>query len=258
MKKNFTSLIVTLCCLIVPVSAEFKLLPPGSDAPTFSLPTLSGERLSLRVYCGDTLLKPHINNVRQTVILSFWATYCAPCLKEMPELIRFIQQHQNDSVKVFCISIDKEGTAVVAPFVADKGYTIPVLLDPYRKTAERYGVSSLPALFVIDPNGKIRFSSIGYNEKDPLDLKLDKILADIKTGKTMQYSINAGDAVAVQTDSVPVSVPKYNARARWEAIMKVEGGTPVSDVAQSLKITVEELSSWRADLKKAAITLWGE
>ena len=252
-KVKSVLLSIALFCVSL-MAEESKLLPAGSAAPTFSLPSLDGDRVSLRVFCGDTLLKPHINNVRHIVVLSFWATYCIPCQKEIPELIKFAEKHRNDSIKVFCVSIDKEGASIVSPFVKEKGYDIPVLLDPYQKTAERYGVKSLPALFVIDQFGKICYAASGYNESESLDEKLEQIISDIRKGHNVEAAV-AGESVAVQN---VVKEKKIPAKARWDAVVKVECGVPVNNVAENLGVTPEEIRSWYADLKNAAISLWPE
>jgi peroxiredoxin len=252
---------------------ESKLLAPGTPAPSFSLPTLSGDRMSLSIYCGETLSKPFFNKVRHTMILSFWATYCKPCQKEMPELISFADKHKTDNVVVLCVSIDKEGAAVVEPFVKEKNYTVQVLLDPYTKTAERYGVKSLPALFVIDTLGVIRYSSLGYDEKNPLEPKLESIIKSIRTGTKIKVADATGSFVPIQ-DTVAASAPSaapsaaaateakkappaLSAKQKWNAIARVECGEQVEKVAAGIGVSPAELRQWYTDLKKAALSLWG-
>jgi len=186
MRSRHQAFLLILCCVLAAFSApadstvKDSLLQPGTRAPSFSLITFDGTRTALYEVCGDTLLKPYSNKIRHTVIISFWATYCAPCQKEIPELQKFMAAHTTDSVKAFCISIDKEGSAIVEPFVKKMGYTIPILLDQYKKVAARYGVSHLPALFVVDTHGIIRYSSSGYDGKTGLKDKLENILHSIK------------------------------------------------------------------------------
>lgn len=246
---------------------ESKLLAPGTPAPSFSLPTVSGDRVSLSIYCGETLSKPFFNKVRHTMILSFWATYCKPCQKEIPELISFADKHKADNVVVLCVSIDKEGSTVVEPFVKEKNYTVQVLLDPYTKTAERYGVKSLPALFVIDTMGVIRYSSLGYDDKNPLEPKLESILKAIRTGAKIKISDAAGSFVPIQDSTAspahPAGAetkkapPALSAKQRWNAIARVECGEQVDKVAASIGVSASEIHQWYADLKKAALSLWG-
>jgi cytochrome c biogenesis protein CcmG, thiol:disulfide interchange protein DsbE len=246
---------------------ESKLLAPGTPAPSFSLPTLAGDRMSLSIYCGETLSKPFFNKVRHTVILSFWATYCKPCQKEMPELISFADKHKTDNVAVLCVSIDKEGAAIVEPFVKEKNYTVQVLLDPYTKTAERYGVKSLPALFVIDTLGIIRYTSLGYDEKNPLEPKLESIVKAIRTGAKIKIPDATGSFVPIQEEASPAAPaagaeakkasPALSAKQKWNAIARVECGEQVEKVAAAIGVSPAELHQWYADLKKAALSLWG-
>lgn len=256
MKTGILALSIFLVCF-QSVTANAGLLPPGSAAPTFSLPALNGDRVSLRVYCGDTLLKPHINSVRQIVVLNFWATYCKPCQKEIPELMRFSEKHKDDSVKVFCISIDKEGASLVSPFIKEKGYTVPVLLDPYMKTAQRYGVEALPALFVIDPYGKIAFSAVGYDSLEQLDIKLERIVSEVRQGKKVEAGYS-GETVEIEGESSPGKSKAITPKTRWDAIVKVECGVPLDSVASGLGVSAEQVRSWYEELKKAAISLWSD
>jgi cytochrome c biogenesis protein CcmG, thiol:disulfide interchange protein DsbE len=269
-------LFIVVCAAVLGFSAfsqnadEGKLLPAGTAAPSFSLPSLSGDRVSLSTYCGETLSKPYVNKIRQTVILSFWATYCKPCQKEIPELQVFAEKHKKDNVLVLCVSIDKEGSAIVEPFVKEKNYTVQVLLDPYTKTSERYGVKSLPALFVIDTMGIVRFSSRGYDEKNPLGPKLEKILKAVKEGGKIAVSADEGGAfVPVQTADAAKSqeakagsgegakaLQKLTPKQRWNAIARVECGEPIEKVAAAIRVSPEELHSWYNDLKKAATVMW--
>lgn len=242
-------------------SDKIAVLPAGSKAPTFSLPSLDGERVTLRTYCGDTLNKPQINPFRHIVILSFWATYCEPCKKEIPELAAIAQKHNADSVKIFCISIDKEGASKVGPVVTERKYTLPVLLDPYCKTAERYGVSSLPALFVIDPVGNIRYSSSGYNENESLSAKIDSLIFQIRQNKNLIASINEATSsvklpVSDQDSGKPVVAKWISPKERWDAIVRVECGVPVAAIADSLGVQPAEIRKWFTELKAAATSLW--
>ena len=195
-------------------TTQSTLLPAGAIAPSFSLPLLDGNRLTLSTYCGETLSRPYLNKIRNTVVLSFWATYCKPCQKEIPELMSFAQKHKDDRVLVWCINIDKEGAALVGPFVNDRGYTVQVLLDPYMKTSQRYGVRSLPSLFVIDTLGVIRYSSSGYDEKNPIGLKLEAIRKAMREGRPVPVSGETAAAVPIHGDTLNAIAPKTSGTAK--------------------------------------------
>jgi len=253
MKHPWVMMMAAAASMLYATADTSTILQPGTTAPGFSLPTLTGTREVLSVYCGAQLSKPYVNNIHHIVILSFWATYCKPCQKEIPELHAFAAKHQKDSVKIFCISIDKEGADIVAPFVKEKNYTLPVMLDPYKATAQRYGVKSLPSLFVIGPDGIIRYSSTGFDERTNLDEKLESMLAGVRQGKSVQTDAihGAGASVPVKQDA-----PSFTAKQKWHAAAQLECGESPEKIAQDLNISAEDVRGWYNELKKAAQSLW--
>jgi thiol-disulfide isomerase/thioredoxin/Tfp pilus assembly protein PilF len=117
--------------------------------PQVSLLNLKGERVKFSDLRG------------KVVIVNFWATWCAPCRKEMPELETFYEKWKNDpKVAVVAISVDKN-RALVEPFIKTTPYTFPILLDEGAK--EAFGVGPIPETFVIDPSGTLRLKITGYN-----------------------------------------------------------------------------------------------
>jgi thiol-disulfide isomerase/thioredoxin len=248
------------CVCLVHAAEKSKLLTPGTEAPPYSLPALDGGREALRVWCGDTLLKPYANSVKHTVILNFWATYCKPCQKEIPQIASFLKKHEGEPIKAFFISIDKEGVDKVRPFVKEKGYQVEVLLDMYARTAERYGVKSVPALFVLAPNGTIYYAASGFDEKVDLSAKLESIYAEMKAGKAparREVEV-AGEQVRMQQEprAAAVDAGQVPAKERWRAVVRVECGEDASEVAQELGISVDELKAWAREIKRAAAELW--
>ena len=85
--------------------------------------------------------------------MNFWATWCPPCRKEMPDLEALYQRFQSQGLVILGIS-DEEADKV-RPFVKDQGLTFPVLLDPGRKAHEAFAVDGIPKTFVYDRTGKI-------------------------------------------------------------------------------------------------------
>jgi thiol-disulfide isomerase/thioredoxin len=265
--KRVPALAGVLACTAALHAADVTPIKAGTEAPSFSLPTLTGTREALSVWCGKTLSKPFVNSVPQTVILSFWATYCLPCQKEIPELMKFAEKHAGDKVKVFLVNIDPEGAAKAGPFVKDKGYTLPVLVDPYRKTAERYGVKELPSLVVIGADGVVRCSWSGYKAGTDLGAQLEKIMESINAGKPVVLD---AEQVAGETVAVPASVPQepaaaaapetktFSARQKWHAVAQIETGKTPDEVAQELGVSKVEVEQWYEELKKAALEMWGK
>jgi thiol-disulfide isomerase/thioredoxin len=237
---------------------SLTIITPGTVAPSFSLPSLEGERQVLSVWCGKQLTKPYVNKVPQTVILSFWATYCAPCQKEIPELSAFAKKHSGDPIKIFCVRLDKEGASVVAPFVKEKGYTLPVLLDQYKRVAGNFGVKSLPALVVIDPDGIVRYSSVGYRDDVAFETVLEKALKAASEGKNMvsETKLKAGESVEVKQDILEVKPAAVAPRDRWHIVASVECGEGIDSVSRQTGVPADTIKAWYSQLKESAINLW--
>ena len=252
----FTAAFICLSLAVSNVKAsENKLLKKGVTAPLFSLPTLTGKREMLSVWAGENLSKPYINDKKHTVIISFWATYCVPCKKEIPQLHEFYDMYKDKDIKVFLISIDSKGAAIVKPHVESAGYTLPVLLDPYKRTADRYGVKSVPSLFVINKEGKIIYSAKGLKQDENLIEILENVIfksgeANSETSSTAITPENTVKSVKPTTE-----IPSRN---RWKAVAAVECGASLDSVAASLGVTTSQIKKWYTDIKNAAIKLWGK
>lgn len=124
--------------------------PPqvSGPAPGFETETPAGEKVSLKDYRG----KP--------VILTFWATWCEPCKKEMPEIQAAYEKHKEEGLIVLAVNFGETKEKAEA-FVKQMGLTFPSLLDRRANIAERYGVVSLPVTFFIDRDGIIRERVVG-------------------------------------------------------------------------------------------------
>lgn len=93
------------------------------------------------------------------VLLNFWASWCAPCIEEMPSLVQ-LQRRMGPKVTVVAVSID-EDEAAYHKFLRDHNVDLLTVRDPAKRTPEMYGTTGWPETFVIDPNGTIRRKFIG-------------------------------------------------------------------------------------------------
>ena len=116
------------------------------DQADFTLTDLSGKSWSLKQLNG------------KVVVVNFWATWCPPCRKEMPDLEALYQQFKDQGLVILAISDEDAGK--VKPFVAQEKVTYPILLDPGRKVNELFQISGIPKTFVYDRNGKLAAQSI--------------------------------------------------------------------------------------------------
>ena len=122
---------------------EFIPVAPAQPAPAASFTTNAGKPATLSDFRG-----------RPTVV-NLWATWCAPCLREMPSLVK-LQAAFAGKLTVAAIAEDHRGAAVVDPFVAGHNLTsLKVYLDPHQRVAEAFGVSDLPTSVVLDAKGRV-------------------------------------------------------------------------------------------------------
>jgi peroxiredoxin len=137
-----------------PASHGFRLVAFKSSfaAPGFILNDLSGERVKLEQFRGDY------------VLLNFWATWCPPCVKEMPSMERLQQDFKDRGIQVVAISLDKEPKEKVAAFVDQLSLTFPILLDPDGIVSGPYGASALPSTFILDPDGRVIAAAKGERD----------------------------------------------------------------------------------------------
>jgi cytochrome c biogenesis protein CcmG/thiol:disulfide interchange protein DsbE len=125
-------------------------------APNFKLEDLDGKMIELNNHTGDG-----------PILLSFWATWCKPCVEELAEFKKIYNDYKDQGFKMFAISTDDERTvAKVKPFVKSKGYEFPVLLDTNADVARIYYAQAVPYSVILDKDGFIVYSHLGYMRGD--------------------------------------------------------------------------------------------
>ncbi len=156
-------------------SSTTEKIAVGDEAPTFSLPDLEQNYVALRDFCGKELRKPWINKEKHVVVLSFFATWCKPCMAEIPHLEAIARKYDNKNVKIFLIDVG-EDLQKVSEFRKAKQIKLPVLIDRYQTVAEKYDALTLPRLFVIDKEGMIRKENKGFSDPQKFEQELAKLL----------------------------------------------------------------------------------
>ncbi len=96
----------------------------------------------------------------KVVVLNFWATWCAPCVEEMPSLVQLQQRFKDKGLTVVGISIDVDGDAY-HKFLKDYKIDFLTVRDPDQKTSNLYGSFKWPETYIIDRNGTVRRKFIG-------------------------------------------------------------------------------------------------
>lgn len=113
---------------------------------------------------GNTVQTSAISNDGKPVIISFWATWCKPCLRELKAIHEVYPDWQDETgVKMIIVSIDQAQDAHrVKPMVDGFGWEYEVLLDPNGDFKRAMNVQNVPHVFVLDGNGKIVYNHAGY------------------------------------------------------------------------------------------------
>jgi cytochrome c biogenesis protein CcmG, thiol:disulfide interchange protein DsbE len=135
--------IAVLLLLLIPHSDATTSLIAGQAAPAFDEPALAGGRVKL----SDLKGKP--------VVLNFWASWCTPCRKEMPEFQAVYDKYKGQGLQIYGINVG-ESEVTVNDFLRRVGTSFPVLIDKDEKAQTDYKILPLPATFFIDRNGTIR------------------------------------------------------------------------------------------------------
>ncbi|QKT02776.1 TlpA family protein disulfide reductase [Ectothiorhodospiraceae bacterium 2226] len=156
-----------LLSLVAPVKAELPTsltpLPQRPPAPDFTLPDLDGNVQRLTDYRG------------KAVILNFWATWCPPCLEEMPAMQRAWEQVQDEDIVLIAINVGEDEDTVFT-FLADYPVDFPLLLDEDSTVIADWPVRGIPTTFVIDPQGRMAYRAIGGRDWDQPEM-LDPVRA---------------------------------------------------------------------------------
>jgi len=123
--------------------------PPriGSNAPDFTVQD-ADRTVALNQFRG------------QIVVLNFWATWCEPCVEEMPSLVEMQRQMKAKGITVVAVSID-ENESAYRSFLKQHGVDLLTVRDPGQKTPALYGTRGWPETFIIDRNGVMRRKFIG-------------------------------------------------------------------------------------------------
>ena len=159
----------------------------GDIAPSWALMSGPGKFEFLKNWTevkGTRLRKPVTQPDRHVVVLSFFATWCKPCMKELPHLENLYQKYKDEKIKFFLIDITEatrtvkglEDSPKAGPFLANKGITMPILFDSRGVAKERYGAKTLPRLFVVDKYRTIQLAKTGFDEHEDFEGELSAII----------------------------------------------------------------------------------
>ena len=140
--------------------AQFTLNDPPLPAPETELQTVAGEPVTLATYKD------------KIVLVNFWATWCVPCVREMPSLDRLQASFDKDEFLILAVSVDRGGSAKVVPFLKKHGIeNLTTVLDQRMRLASALRVPGMPTSFLLDRDGRVVGSLPGIAEWDSDEAK---------------------------------------------------------------------------------------
>lgn len=149
-------LIISLCVILM---SGFSVQAEG-----FQFKDLSGKIHTLSEYRG------------KWVLINFWATWCPPCLEEIPDLISIHESRED--VMVIGIAMDYSDPAVVVDFVESMGISYPTVLGDRRIAAQIEDISMLPSTYLFDPAGKPAARKLGLITRETIEEFIKEKAAD--------------------------------------------------------------------------------
>lgn len=136
-------------------------------APDLELTTMDGQTMNLA------------NQNGKVVLVNFWATWCAPCRREIPDLIDLYANLKSDGLVIIGIAVDQEGAEVVEPFVKEQEVNYPIVLDPDQSTESHFdAMYGLPTTYVVNPDGQIVQRILGVFPIEKMRPRLEEMLSD--------------------------------------------------------------------------------
>lgn len=145
------------------VSAQTEALH-GKAAPNWKLTGLDGNLVSLSDFAG------------KVVVLDFWATWCPPCRQEIPDFVKLQEKFRDKGLVVVGVSLDQQGAETVKSFAKEHGINYPVVLAN-KDTLKAYGdVQSIPTTFIINREGKIVNSHVGFTDAETFEKEIKALL----------------------------------------------------------------------------------
>jgi thiol-disulfide isomerase/thioredoxin len=177
MNANVRAVLIALVCAIVAAAAlAVYLLPDGDDEPFATrlggIENFVPARVVKRVpdvafqdEDGDSVTLGAFRG--KVVVLNLWATWCAPCIKELPQLDRLQAELEDKGVIVVALSLDRDGASKVRAFYDEAGIeNLEVFVDPTMAAQKEFGAPGLPTTILIDRDGNERGRLVGPAEWD--------------------------------------------------------------------------------------------
>lgn len=156
------------CCLWLWVAVA------AAEAPVdFALPDGEGDTLRLSEQRG------------QVVMVNFWASWCPPCVREMPELDAIYQDLRDDGLVLWGVNVDHD-RAAADELLEELSPSFPILYDPESRVRRKMGVDAMPTTLLVDRAGQVRHVNRGYQpgDEDKYRAQAEALLAEEESGQS--------------------------------------------------------------------------
>jgi len=168
MVQKLVRLFSLLCIAVLCVACAGQASPvPGAAAPSLALPTLAGDTVRLDDFAG------------KVVLINFWASWCEPCVREMPRLQQWYEQYGDDGLVVLGVNtLYQDSRTEMEAFVQQFEITYPMLLDAEGEQSRRWLAQPLPRSYVVDRQGVVRWTRLGEVTEESFEENIAPLLRE--------------------------------------------------------------------------------
>ena len=212
------------------------------QSANFALTDLTGKSWTLKDLKG------------KVVLLNFWATWCPPCRKEMPDLETLYRRFESEGLVV--LGVDDEEASKVRPFIEQQGISYPILLDPGRKVNESFQIEGIPKTFIYDREGKIVAQSIDMRtQKQFLEMLASGNAGAGRIAVVLRRLRHCGASRGSISSRRGRRMWPGKSRSRFEHFGRGSAHTNVGDIHNRVPVARELANLLRVDIEKNVRTM---
>ncbi|MBI2118489.1 MAG: redoxin domain-containing protein [Elusimicrobia bacterium] len=141
-----------------------RITDRSTSAPDFTVYDLANKPVKLADFKG------------KAVVLDFWATWCPPCLEDIPHFKKLHQKYSDQGLVILGVSLDESGRDHVKEFVKENSISYPIAMSNDRIVKDFGGIRGIPTTFIIDRNGKTVEKLVGYHDLEKFESLVKKVL----------------------------------------------------------------------------------
>lgn len=189
--RRFPFLLLGLSLLVSVAACESEENASAENAPKTNTEAQTGKTYETDPVPApdvpmETMNRGSLNLAEEdgkVILVNFWATWCAPCRKEIPDLIDLHAEYKDDGLMVVGIAVDEEGTDVVRPFAEQHSINYPIVIDTAQTLESHFdAMYGLPTTYVVNPEGQIVRRVLGIFPVEEMEPTLQEMLQSRNKG----------------------------------------------------------------------------